>query len=508
MNRTASPRAARRGSLGPAAAFPLGCLALALALAACGDNAEGVPSEILPEDVYAARCAQPRSGNDPTTGEAFPDVGGSLLDEKLWVRSWIDDLYLWYREVPEVDPQPFTNVSDYFDQMKTPAKTASGKDKDQFHFIINTADWNAMSQSGVEAGYGVQWALLASRPPRSLLVAYSVPGSPADQAGLERGATVVSIDGTAVLDGNPDPLNAGLFPASLGEKHTFVVIDRGATAMHAVTLTSASIDLVPVQSVGTLPPPHDKVGYFLFTDHIATAEKGLMDAITQLRDAQVTDLILDLRYNGGGYLDIASELAYMIAGPTATAGKTFEQLTFNDKHNIDPQTGKPLAPALFVTHTEGFVPSVLPAGRALPYLGLPRVFVLTSAATCSASESVMNSLAGVNVEVIQIGETTCGKPYGFLPADNCGNTFFAIQFQGVNNKGFGDYADGFVPGGIFHGCTVPDDFTHALGDPAEFRVAAALAYPACAATPQVRERSTPQAAIPKPIWRQNRILRR
>jgi len=88
--------------------------------------------------------------------------------------------------------------------------------------------------------------------------------------------------------------------------------------------------------------------------------------------------------------------------------------------------------------------------------------------------------------VIQIGSTTCGKPYGFYPADNCGTTYFSIQFQGVNAAGFGNYPDGFVPqngatGGIdplaqLPGCSVGDDFTHALGDPAEARLAAALQY--------------------------------
>jgi hypothetical protein len=142
------------------------------------------------------------------------------------------------------------------------------------------------------------------------------------------------------------------------------------------------------------------------------------------------------------------------------------------------------------------------------------VFVLTDEATCSASEAVMNGLAGVDVQVIQIGEATCGKPYGFYPQDNCGTTYFAIQFQGVNQKGFGDYADGFAPGGVFPGCTVPDDFTHALGDPAEARVAAALAYRATGSCPAVaRERiadplaAAAVASIPKPLWRQGMIAR-
>lgn len=514
MKRKASPRrpsriASRVGS------FTL----VSLALAACGDNAdESVPAEILPASTYAARCVAPRSGIDPATGRAYLDTEGSVLDEQLWLRSWIDDLYLWYNEVPRQDPRMFKDAVEYFAVLKTPLKTASGNNKDNFHFPLDTAAWVAMSQGGVEAGYGVQWAFPGgkTRPPRELVVAYTQPGSPAAAVNppLERGAKIIKIDGVDVEFGSDvDTLNNGLFPAALNEKHTFEVLDLGAATTRSVTLTSTTVDLVPVQNAHTLPAPNDKVGYLLFTDHIATAEKGLVEAIGQLRTAGVTDLILDIRYNGGGYLAIAAQLAYMIAGPTATAGKFFERLSFNDKYTtVDPYTGRPLVPEEFVDQTLGF--SLAP-GQPLPYLGLSRVFVLTSAGTCSASESVMNGLAGAGVEVIQIGETTCGKPYGFVPEDNCGTTFFAIQFQGVNYQGFGDYADGFIPGGMLHGCDqVADDFTHALGDPAEDLLAAALGFRAnetCPATTQARSRdplSAAEAVIPKPVWRQNRILGR
>jgi hypothetical protein len=105
-----------------------------------------------------------------------------------------------------------------------------------------------------------------------------------------------------------------------------------------------------------------------------------------------------------------------------------------------------------------------------------------------------------------------------VPQDNCGTTFFAIQFKGVNAKGFGDYADGFVPGTNFEGCMVADDFTHGLGDPAERRLATALSYRAgggcgmASATAAARVAIDPLAAAPdgelgKPLWRQNRIAR-
>jgi carboxyl-terminal processing protease len=475
---------------------------LVIALASCGD--EEIPDDIEPQEVYAGRCEAPRKGTDPTTGAAFVDEKGSMLTEKLWIRSWIDDSYLWYSEVPDVsnaELKGFPSVVHYFDVMKTTAVTPSGKPKDQFHFTYDTQEWVDLSQSGVEAGYGAQWVLLNRTPPRSLVVADVEPGSPADAAGITRGTTVQTIDGVDLANGNDvDTLNRGLFPDALGQAHTFTITDRGATTTRVVTLTSASITSVPVKNVRTLPAPYDKVGYMVFNDHIQTSEKGLSDGITQLRNAGVTDLVLDLRYNGGGYLVIAAQLAYMIAGSERSSGKIFEREKFNDKHDgVDDGLG-------FFTTTY-----FMNRGQPLPTLGLSRVFVLTGSGTCSASEAVMNGLAGVDVEVIQIGTTTCGKPYGFFPEDNCGTTFFAIQFQGVNNKGFGDYADGFAPGGLLHGCVVPDDFTHALGDPAERRLAAALSYRTNGTCPTARlgADADPLAAAEgealKPLWRQNRI---
>jgi len=145
---------------------------------------------------------------------------------------------------------------------------------------------------------------------------------------------------------------------------------------------------------------------------------------------------VDLRYNGGGFLDVASQLSYMIAGVNATAGKTFELLQFNDKHpDVNPVTGEPIAPTPFHDTTLGFS---LPSDQGLPTLDLTRLFVLTGNNTCSASEAVINGLRGIDFEVILIGGTTCGKPYGSYAQDNCGITYLTIQFQGVNDKGFGD----------------------------------------------------------------------
>jgi hypothetical protein len=477
-----------------------------------------------PASNFVAQCATPRTGTDPTTNRPYPDKSGSATTENNWLRSWSHDLYLWYRELPDRDPGA-SATPDYFNLLKTTATTPSGNPKDKFHFTYTTTDWVALSQSGVEAGYGAQWVIIASRPPRQVVVAYTDPGTPAAAVNLARGAQVLTVDGVDMVNASDtasvNTLNAGLYPTA-GTSHTFGVLDLGSSTTRTITMVGTNVTSTPVQNVGTIGTSSGRVGYMLFNDHIATAEALLVSAFSQLQGAGVSDLVLDIRYNGGGYLDIASEVAYMIAGPGPTNGKGFEKTVFNDKYpTTDPIAGGSLVAMPFHTTAQGFS---TPNGQPLPTLNLPRVFVLTSPNTCSASEAIINGLRGAGVTVIQVGTTTCGKPYGFYPQDNCGTTYFTIEFQGINAQGFGDYPDGFSPtntasspGVKLPGCSVGDDFGHALGDPAEARLSAALGYrdnqscPAAAASTSnpdlVRGASNTDGLAPKSPWRENRIYR-
>jgi len=92
-------------------------------------------------------------------------------------------------------------------------------------------------------------------------------------------------------------------------------------------------------------------------------------------------------------------------------------------------------------------------------LGLQRVFVLTGPRTCSASEQVINGLRGVGVQVVTVGDTTCGKPVGSLPRDDtCGTTYSVINFESVNARNEGRYFDGFDAS-----CPVAEDYAIAQG---------------------------------------------
>lgn len=503
---------------------------LVVSLAGCGgDESGGVGTGLQPAGTwrqgvfqpssgFKGRCANPRSG----TG----DRRGSVADENNWLRSWTNETYLWFNEVTDRDPGAYTNALDYFATLKTTATTSSGQPKDKFHFTYDTDAWEALSEGGISSGYGASFEILSPTPPRRIVVGFVEDDEPAFGE-LQRGDEILQVDGVDAVNGNTsadvNTLNAGLFPSDVGETHTFVVrAPDGQQRM--ITLTSEEIFNDPVPVTQSFNTASGTVGYLLFNDHSAVAETELDGAISAMSAQGVNDLILDLRYNGGGYLDIASEAAYMVANPTLTAGKIFERMEFNSKHvGVNPVTGASITPTPFHSRRQFSGDSMLPT------LALSRVYVITGPGTCSASESIINGLRGAGVQVYQIGSTTCGKPYGFYPSDNCGTTYFSIQFRGENAAGFGDYTDGFSPantasnaGTLLPGCSVADDFNHELGDQAESRIAAALAFRAsnnqsCPAAsgfsdPRLSKmsfQSAPDRAlwVSKPAARMNRILR-
>uniref|UniRef100_UPI0035B071DF hypothetical protein n=1 Tax=Chitinimonas sp. TaxID=1934313 RepID=UPI0035B071DF len=261
-----------------------------------------IPDTLPSSTSLAQQCEQPRPAGqiDPLSNRPYGDTKGSLATEMAWIRSFVNETYLWYREVPSVSPSayyigatvpyvdprsnrissvvPKTNyevVDAYFNSQRSSQLTASGKPRDQFHFTYPTEEWNARSSSGASAGFGFHAALLASSPPRKAVVAYIEPGTPAALQGIQRGTQLLSINGAAVADSNDvDTLNEGLFSPVPGKTYRFVVQDLGG-APRTVDLTAGTITENPVQNVRTLPAPNNTVGYLTFNSHIATAEKGL-----------------------------------------------------------------------------------------------------------------------------------------------------------------------------------------------------------------------------------------
>ncbi len=455
-------------------------LGLSLALAGCGGDGGGSGSTAAATTTAAA----------PATVEQLANIC-TPAGEKAWELAHLNDVYLFYRDIVAVDPNAYPTPEAYFNALIVTSK-------DRFSFVEPQSVADAFFNAGADVGYGAVFKLdTANR----LRIGFVDAGGPLALQNVARGAEITAINGTAVPALTTAQLNAALFPTSVGVSLSLTVLDANQSAARGLTVSSASVVEDPVPLAQVIPadagPSSPKVGYLLFNDQIATSESELVGAIAGFQAAGVSDVVIDLRYNGGGYLYIASELAYMLGGNRVSPNAVFEKLTFNDKH--PEKTNNPANTVPFYSTTT--------AGQPLPTLDLPRVFVITAPGTCSASESVINGLTPF-VSVIRIGGTTCGKPYGFIQTNNCGNAYFAIQFQGVNNAGFGDYTNGFAPT-----CVVADDFTRALGDRNEGRLSATLAYsrtgacPASASSEATLQAATSGERVLGRPERQERLLR-
>lgn len=452
-------------------------------LAGCGGGGgnagacvSGSPAVCAGESSTPAPAAPPAAtSSDAVAGICTPDA------MKQFTRAYLNESYLWYGEMPAVNPAAYSRVDDYFYSLLTPARDASGQFKDRFSFIATTQDADSLL-TGSNIGYGVRWETDAQGRTR---VAFVDAGSPGEAAGLARGGELVEL----LTPG------ASWFP-NANATVSFVYRSTPVGPTRTVTLASAAVQEDPLPLVQTLTTPAGrKVAYLLFNAHTLGAQDKLIPALQAAHAAGVQDVVLDLRYNGGGYLYTALTLSSMLAGSTAD-GQVFERLRYNDKRQADTEASTAFFAGAVQVGETGF-----PEGSPLPRLGLPRVFVLAGAGTCSSSESIVNGLRGVGVEVVIVGKATCGKPYGFSRRDNCGFSYFPIEFQGVNAKGFGDYANGFSPT-----CELADDFEHALGATGERLLAAALTYadtgacPAGVAVAPMMSRA-PAAALHQPMLR-------
>lgn len=439
-------------------------------------------------------CENPRSR----------DRRGTATDEKNFLRSFSNDTYLWYDEIDYVNPADSRySVAEYFDLMKSFERTPSGNLKDRFHFSQNTEQYLASTRQGTYAGYGFTLATVE----KEVIILLAEENAPAGRNGLSRGARIISVEGRTYEEAGEN-LTDFLHPRGRNppREYAFEVRDLGATASRTFNMQAATVTTDPVRFTRVIETDSGPVGYLFFRTHNRPSEAELIHAFRELAEAEVTDLVLDLRYNGGGFLDIANQVGFMIAGSAAASGRVFGRLQFNDKHpSIDPFTNRSIDPGYFHTRGQGFSSST--DGVALPALDLSRVFVLVTSSTCSASESIINGLHGIDVEVILIGQTTCGKPYGFYSTDNCGTTYSTINFRLVNDKNFGDYPEGFAPQNAtgassvsLPGCAVADDFDHALGDVNEAQLAAALRYRVDGSCPEPDRLATKPFAFGENPW--------
>jgi len=402
----------------------------------------------------SALCAMPLAlaacgGGGDDAGNAAPPQSCSVADQQQWLRTYMDDWYYWYALSPKPSPSGFSSVETYFDALLytggdlIPNGAGARWPQDRYSGYESTESFNRFYGAGQTLGYGVAVAGLevtepSPQPNAPLYVRYVEPRSPAASAGVVRGDRVLSLNGVAVSALISANDFAALTPAAAGNLLT-LVLRNAAGVDRTVVLTAAVYALTPVQNQTIVRSPNGRsIGYLTVKDMIEQTAMPLADAFSSFRANNVQELVLDLRYNGGGLVSVGREVASYAAGARADR-QVFARLLYNDKRSANNQD--------------------YAFGNPANWAGLAKVYVLAGPRTCSASEQVINGLRGVGVNVVAIGDTTCGKPVGFLPQGNgCGTTYSVVNFESVNARNEGRYFDGFQAT-----CSIAEDFTQPVG---------------------------------------------
>lgn len=344
----------------------------------------------------------------------------------------MNDWYYWYDVMPVVNKNNYPDPYELMDAMRyTPV--------DRWSFVADYDEFNAQ-MGGTFVGHGIRIGIDQSQKARISMI-YS--GSDLYAAGVRRGWIIKTINNAdiaqIILSGDQNAYNNLLGPTEAGITNTFVFTKPDGSEI-TISSTKSSFIINTVLHYDTLHLSSGIAGHLVFESFIEPSARELQTAFAFFRVNNVQDLILDLRYNSGGFLDIARTLASYIAGNVpASSNETFARLSHNNKKQ-----------AADINYT--FKSTPLP-------LDLQRLVVITTRLTASASEAVINGLVPF-MDVVCIGDTTAGKPAG-MDGWAAGRKywFWPVTFKIVNADNQGDYFDGIFPDKV-----VADDITRDFED--------------------------------------------
>ncbi|SEA05953.1 S41 family peptidase [Alkalimonas amylolytica] len=333
--------------------------------------------------------------------------------------------YLWYREMPQtVNLTQFNSTNQLVQALSAP--------NDRFSYTMSAADYQSRFIDARFFGFGMSFRIVDNDS--ALLVRFVYDDGSAAENGLRRGDRITEIEGKSIAEWYADidagrATNDDMFgPNDDGVMRNFVWTKPDGTVMQS-DFIKREVTTNTVLHRSVIEEADKRVGYLVFNSFIELSETELEQAFSYFKQQSIDELVVDVRYNGGGLIRVASQLASQIAWP-AVQGKTFVTFAYNDKNSHKNQTSQ-------FSNVEL---------RNLTSLGLERVYVLTTPGSCSSSEILINSLSPF-IDVVQVGEVTCGKPVGQQPEffDAGRQVMFAVNFQTVNADGFGDYFEGLMP---------------------------------------------------------------
>ena len=371
-------------------------LCLILAIVACEDNKNDTPT---PNDEQASA--------------------------QEWLEQQVRDYYYWYQDMPSAEQLDFSaEVPAFFTSLLSA--------KDHFSWLEQSSSTKAYQ--GNRTTYGLEFLMYE----KMACILYVLPSSPAERAGLKRGEWIAAINGQPLTPANASLLHrGGQLQLSIyrEEPCNSYVFSRTVNMETACSVEDNPVFLDTVYQTG-----NHSIAYLVY-NHFTPGPSGSQDetynnslrkAFTKFAAQQTNDLILDLRYNGGGQSSCAELLASMIV-PFQYMNQEFCHMKYNDKH---PEKNGIIR----------FDESYIYYGTSGANLNLKRVFILTGRQTASSSELVINCLRPY-MEVILIGDRTFGKNVAFeeIRNEKLGLTLHLIVAQAFNKNGESDYEKGFYP---------------------------------------------------------------
>ena len=371
--------------------------------------------------------------------------------------AFMQDWYLWYDHLPDIDVSQFASLSEMISAVKyVDNETVI----DRFSYALKKQE-----HDDYYAGkrYGMGFSMVRDEN-SDIYVTIVYPEGPAGKAGMRRGQKILSLNGVTVqeLDENQDynhqhkgedgfvekPDWNNIYDAeNKGEEVFFKVLDSSEGEKEfSVILDDYTMN--SVLAVSVLEHHGAKVGYLHFKSFIKLSPDELDAAFAQFKEAGIDELVVDMRYNGGGLVSVAEHLIDLIGGATVNDEKIIKIL-YNDKHTDSNYSYK---------------------GKKLPGSldKINKIVFITTRGTASASEMVINALTPY-FDVALVGEMTYGKPVGMNSMSFCDQTIVPITFKSANSQDYGDY---FL--GMEVDCGSADDYRHDFGDPEEASVHEAL----------------------------------
>lgn len=421
----------------------------------------------------------------------------NLLKDSLFMFEKED--YLWFDAIPSYaafNPRGYAGSSDQvaltneltaISQLKI--NPATGKPyefnsyqpgKAKYSFVDDGSQ--TASLNGVSSDYGFDAEYYALN---DLRVVDVYPGSPAALAGLKRGYQITSINGNTSLSYDAPPYGSGtsanynyvnnaIYNSSTISM-TLGKYDGGTLTIKNLGVSSYTVNPVLKDTILTVGTDH-KIGYIVFGSFttLANAKPQLDAAFSYFIANGINDLIVDLRYNGGGSGQTAAYLDDLIA-PATASGSLMYTSYFNSNLQNDHY---PLLAQKYLIHPGDFKPenNQVMFSKALS-LNLNRVFFIVTHNTASSSELTINNLRPVMNSVQLVGDTTYGKPVGEITIPIGKYVIYSPQEYVENSANQGGYYAGMAPGSTdYPGFEDFDQPLTDFGDPNDNLLADALTF--------------------------------